>query len=64
MNKIWKNRFIIMIVIGQILVWFNITGQWHNSIKFVLWGIGMLISCIGIFLQIIIAPSNSKSNIK
>ena len=64
MKKLWKYRFYILVIIGQILMWCNITDTWHNNFKFVLLMIGMLISFIGVVLQIIIAPNYSKTNLK
>ena len=64
MKKLWRFRFVVLIIIGQILMWSNITDQWHNNFKLVLWGMGMLISYIAVILQLMIAPNYSETNLK
>jgi len=57
MKKIWKYRFFGIIVIGQILMWCNITDTWDNNFKFFLWCLGIVISFVGVSLQMIIGPN-------
>jgi hypothetical protein len=45
MKNIWKYRFIIIAIIGQILLWNNLDNAKSNS-KFILWGIGLVLSFI------------------
>jgi hypothetical protein len=63
MKKIWKYRFIALIIIGQILMWSNMDNT-HSNFKLVLWGLGIIVSFISLLLQIIIAPNYSKTNLK
>lgn len=63
MKKLWKYRFFATIIIGQIIMWCNIYNA-ESNFKLVLWCIGLLISFIGISLQIIIAPNYQKINLK
>jgi hypothetical protein len=63
MKKIWKYRFIALIIIGQILMWNNMDNT-HSNFKLVLWGLGIIVSFISLLLQIIIAPNYSKTNLK
>ena len=59
--KFWQYRFYILIILGQLITWYNITKDtWHNNIHFVLVLIGMLISFVGVILQLIIAPNFDK----
>jgi len=59
MKKIWSYRFYILIVLGQIITWLNISDTWNNNVHFALWAIGMAVSVIGTLLQILIAPNYS-----
>lgn len=47
MKKIWKYRFIVLIIIGQILMWSNMDNA-HSNFKLVLWVIGIILSFIAV----------------
>jgi len=57
MKKLWGYRFYILAILGQILIWFNITDTWHNNTHFALLLIGMVISFTAVTLQLVIAPN-------
>jgi len=57
MKRIWNYRFYILTILGQIITWRNITDTWHNNTHFALALIGMVISFVGVALQLIIAPN-------
>jgi hypothetical protein len=63
MKKIWKYRFVALIIIGQILMWSNMDNA-HSNFKLVLWGLGMIVCFVAVLLQIVIAPNYSKTNLK
>ena len=57
MKRIWNYRFYILTILGQIITWCNITDTWHNNVHFALVLVGMVVSFLGVCLQLIIAPN-------
>jgi len=57
MRSIWNYRFYALAIIGQILTWYNVTDTWGNNTRFILLLLGILITHIGVVLQIIFEPN-------
>ena len=64
MKKIWRYRFVALIIIGQLLMWCNVINTWDNTFKFILWGVGVVVSIFAVLLQIVIAPNYAKTELK
>ena len=51
-----KYRYWLLILLGQGLMWYNMPYTYHSNSAYTLWLIGMLVSFIGVLLQISVEP--------